>query len=237
MRQLGWGQVPNIRDLGGLPTPHGPTQFGRIARGPRRELMDDGAWNAATTWGLNTIVDLRCSYEIGRHDDDPVLTTPPPVTVVHAPTEDHDNAEFRETCFPILDSPAYWAHNIRILPDLVRHSLEAIAEATRVILVHCSAGRDRTGLVTALLLANTGVAPHLIADDYELSVRAMAGTPSHQPTHDRQAQWTPEQLDLWAAQTHPIVAQFAMDVPAHFATTRLSEATQARLHSLLVDPS
>lgn len=43
-------------------------------------MDDDGAWNAATMWGLNTIVDLRCSYEIGRHDDDPVLTTPPPVT-------------------------------------------------------------------------------------------------------------------------------------------------------------
>lgn len=168
MRKLEWGQVANIRDLGGLPTLHGPTQFGRIARSPRRELMDDGAWNAATTWGLHTIIDLRCSYEIGRHDDDPVLTTAPQLTVVHAPTEDHDNAEFRETCFPILDSPACWSHNIRILPNLVRSALEAIAEATPGILVHCSAGRDRTGLVTALLLANAGVAPHLIADDYEL---------------------------------------------------------------------
>lgn len=212
-------------------------QFGRIARSPRRELLDDGAWNAATTWGLHTIIDLRCSYEIGRHDDDPVLTTAPQLTVVHAPTEDHDNAEFRETCFPILDSPACWSHNIRILPNLVRSALEAIAEATPGILVHCSAGRDRTGLVTALLLANAGVAPHLIADDYELSVRAMAGTASHQPTHDRQARWTPEQLDPWAAQTHPIVAQFAVDVSEHFATMRLSEATQARLRSLLVDPS
>lgn len=237
MRQLGWGQVPNIRDLGGLPTPHGPTQFGRVARSPRRELMDDAAWNAATAWGLHTIIDLRCPYEIGRHDDDPVLTTVPQLTVVDAPTEDHDNAEFRETCFPILDSPAYWTHNIRILPDLVRNTLEAIAEATPGILVHCSAGRDRTGLVTALLLANAGVAPHLIADDYELSVRAMAGIPSHQPTHDRQARWTPKQLDLWVDQTHPLVGQFAEDVPAHFATMRLSEATQARLRSLLVNPS
>lgn len=139
-RDLHWSDVPNVRDLGGLPTPSGPTRFGRIVRSARRERFDDAAWEAARSWGLRTIVDLRTSNESGRRDGDPILAAEPSfATVLHAPTEDHANAEFRAVCFPILDSPEYWRHNLRILPHLVRHTLEAIAAAEPGILIHCSA--------------------------------------------------------------------------------------------------
>lgn len=134
MRELIWGQTPNLRDLGGLPAGNRITQFGRVARGPRRETLDDAGWQAASTWGLHTVVDLRCPEEAGRREGDPVLTHEPNVTVVFAPTEDHTNTEFREVCFPILDSPEYWPHSLRILPALVRRTLEAIAHATPGIL-------------------------------------------------------------------------------------------------------
>ncbi|OKL50749.1 tyrosine-protein phosphatase [Buchananella hordeovulneris] len=235
-RELTWGEVPNVRDLGGLVTPQGPTQFGRIARGPRRELLDDIGWQAARAWGLNTVVDLRCDYEVGVREEDPGAAVPQSVTIISAPTEDHENTEFQKTCFPILDSPAYWRHNLRILPAMVRATLEAIAEATPGVLVHCSAGRDRTGMITSLLLANAGVAPEVIADDYALSVRAMAGIASHQPTHDRQAAWKPEQVEDWVEKIHPLVVDFAQDVATHLDTIQLSHRTRARLRSLLVAP-
>lgn len=60
--------------------------------------------------------------------------------------------EFRAVCLPILDSPEYWQHNVRILPDLVRKTLEAIAASVPGVFVHCAAGRDRTGMISALLL-------------------------------------------------------------------------------------
>lgn len=234
VRELHWGSVPNIRDLGGLPGFRGPTRFGRIARGPRRELLDSSGWQAARDWGLRTVVDLRCPYETGLQDGDPGSQTPHGVTVIAAPTEDHDNAEFRRVCFPILDSPEYWPHNLRILPWMVRATLEAIADATPGILVHCSAGRDRTGMVTALLLGNAGVSPEAIADDYALSVRAMAGVGTHAPTHDAQTTWNHEEVDSWIAAVRPMVEHFARATPEHLNTIGLSAETRQRLQDLLL---
>lgn len=152
-------------------------------------MLSEAGWDEARRWGLATVVDLRGSSETGRRDGHPSIgpSLLDGITVVSAPTEDHDNAEFREVCFPILDSPEYWPHNLRILPHLVLATLTAIAAARPGVLVHCSAGRDRTGLVSALLLANAGVAPEAVANDYAASVMAMAGVSTHSPTHDRQA--------------------------------------------------
>ena len=101
--------------------------------------------------------------------------------------------------------------------------------------MHCSAGRDRTGMVTAILLANAGVAPGVVADDYAQSVRAMAGVASHAPTHDRQAAWSDEQVKAWLRRTRPLVERFASGIPAHLEMIGLSETTRDRLRALLLD--
>ena len=237
MRELDWGGAPNIRDLGGLAGRWGETRYGRVARGPRRELIPEQGWRAARDWGLRTVVDLRCPEEQGRRDGDPRVEeeTLRDVVIRCAPTEDHDNAEFRETCFPILDSPEYWPHNLRILPGLVAAALTTLAAAEPGIFVHCSAGRDRTGMVTAILLANAGVAPGVVADDYAQSVRAMAGVASHAPTHDRQAAWSDEQVKAWLHRTRPLVERFASGIPAHLEMIGLPEITRNRLRELLLD--
>lgn len=233
-RELRWGAVPNVRDLGGLPTSSGETRFGRVARSPRREWFDDSAWGAARSWGLRTVVDLRNEDEVGRQDGDPAVDSESTFfTVVSAPTEDHTNEDFREVCFPILDSPEYWAHNLRILPDMVRNTLETIAWAEPGVLVHCSAGRDRTGLISALLLGNAGVWPEAVAEDYAMSVCAMAGTASHSPTQDRQASWNESQLSAWLAVVHPIALTFATEVAHHLDLIGLDPVVRARLRDLL----
>lgn len=240
MRELAWDGYRNVRDLGGLPTPFsgtGSTIFGRVARGPRRELLTAEGWQDARRWGLASIIDLRCAYEIGVRDGDPVIVPEviPAVSVVHAPTEDQDNPEFREVCFPILDSPECWRHNWRILPDLVLASLEAIASAPTGVLVHCSAGRDKTGMISALLLANAGVAPAVVADDFAESVRAMAGVLTHSPTGDRQAAWGPDEVANWLSTTVPIVEDIAADPDAAFTMIGAGSELRTRLRLLLTE--
>ena len=159
----------------------------------------------------------------------------PAVSVVHAPTEDQDNPEFREVCFPILDSPEYWHHNWRILPGLVLASLDAIASAPAGVLVHCSAGRDRTGMISALLLANAGVAPAVVGADFAESVRAMAGVPTHAPTGDRQAAWGPDEVASWLSKTVPIVEDVAADPDAAFAMIGADSELRTRLRSILTE--
>jgi hypothetical protein len=240
MRDLAWDGCPNVRDLGGLPTPlsaRGQTAYGRIARGPRRELLTDAGWRDARRWGLRSIVDLRCPHEVGVRDGDPAVGpgASAAIAVVNAPTEDQEHPEFREVCFPILDSPAYWRHNWRILPELVLRALEAIATAPSGVLVHCSAGRDRTGMVSALLLSNAGVAPADVAADYAASVRAMAGTAAHAPSPDRQASWGPEEVARWIARTAPIVEEVAADPDAAFDAIGAGRELRGRLRGMLVD--
>ncbi|MBW4033653.1 MAG: tyrosine-protein phosphatase [Acidobacteria bacterium] len=241
MRNLAWDGYPDARDLGGLPTPlsrTGATLLGRVARGPRRELLTEQGWRDARRWGLAAVVDLRCAYEIGVRDGDPRVAHESlmNVTVINAPTEDQDDPEFREVCFPILDSPEYWRHNWRILPELVRGTLTAIAESPTGVLVHCSAGRDRTGMISALLLSNAGVAPSDVAADYAESVRAMAGATTHAPTKDRQATWDSRQVEDWIAETAPIVEDVAADPEAAFSAIGVDSDVRARLRALLTDP-
>ncbi|WP_402464347.1 tyrosine-protein phosphatase [Isoptericola aurantiacus] len=238
MRDLDWDGYPNARDLGGFSTPRsrtGATVPGRIARGPRREQLTGSGWSAARSWGLTTVVDLRCAAEIGTRpgdpDVDPVATDD--IDVVHAPTEDHDDAEFRRVCFPILDSPEYWPHHWRILPTLVRTALEAVADAAPGVLVHCSAGRDRTGMISALLLGHAGVAPDDVAADYAVSVRAMAGRPSHAPTADRQQQWSADQVEAWLRRAEPLVRDAATRADEAFDVIGLSTSYRRRLRDLL----
>ena len=240
MRDLPWDGYPNARDLGGLPTSasrSGATIFGRVARGPRRELLTETGWQDARRWGLATIVDLRCANEIGVREGDPDVefASTMSVSVVNAPTEDQDDPEFRAACFPILDSPEYWRHNWRILPDLVLGTLTAIATAPPGVLVHCSAGRDRTGMISALLLSNAGVSPRDVAADYAESVRAMAGIPTHSPTGDRQAAWGPEEVESWIERTAPMVEDIAADRDAAFAAIGAGPDLRMRLRALLTE--
>ncbi|MGL3807939.1 tyrosine-protein phosphatase [Paeniglutamicibacter sp. R2-26] len=242
MTELAWGGYFNARDLGGLPTalsPHGATVPGRIARGPRRERLSAGGWADARAWGLSSVVDLRCPYEIGRRDEDPVVgpETLDGLSIVNAPTEDQSDPAFREACFPILDSPEYWSHNWRLQPHLVRAALEAIASAEPGVLVHCSAGRDRTGMVSALLLGNAGVDPAAVALDYAASVRAMAGATHQSPTADAQSRWSPGETEDWLAGKVGIVRDVATGARDILEMLGVPAAVGEALRAMLIDPT
>ena len=235
LRDLTWHGGRNLHDLGGLPTHDGrKTLHGRVARGARRELLTEQGWQDAAAWGLRSVIDLRCAAEVGSRDGDPGVTPPDGIQVSLAPTEDQEDPEFVEVCFPILDSPEYWAHNVRILPHLVRATLEVVATAEPGILLHCSAGRDRTGLVSTLLLANAGVETAAIVADYAAGVRAMAGAAAHGgPTHDRQATWTRDETDAFLAEAGGHVVAFADDIDGTLDQLEIDLATRAKLRELL----
>ena len=146
-----WGDgFVNVRDLGGLPTrlsPSGRTTQGRAARGPRRAQRASTGWADAREWGSRTVVDLRRHDDAGPRSGDLTvdLAATAGLTSVAAPTEDHSGDGLREVCFPILDSPACWPHNGRVLPDLVLEALVTISDSSPGVLAHCRADRDGAG--------------------------------------------------------------------------------------------
>ena len=240
MTELAWDGYFNARDLGGMPStlaPDGVTVPGRIARGPRRERLTAEGWDDARAWGLNSVVDLRCPYEVGARDGDPVVAAGAfgHLGIVNAPTEDQTDPAFREVCFPILDSPEYWSHNWRLQPQLVRATLVAIASAEPGVLVHCSAGRDRTGMISALLLGNAGVEPDAVAGDYAASVRATAGAAHHSPTVDQQAQWSPKEVEDWLRDKVAIVRDVAVHASDILEMLKVPKVVRESLRDMLIE--
>ena len=167
-RTVRWGGLHNARDLGGLPTGTSTTRPGRVYRAPRLDGLDDRGWAELVDAGVRTIVDLRNPHEIEP------LTLPAGITRHHRPVEVWEDRDFMARWGGVLDSPEYYRANLATWPELVVDALRAVAHAPAGgVVIHCSAGRDRTGLVTALLLSLVGVPRETVVADYAASVVAM----------------------------------------------------------------
>ena len=176
----------NFRSLGGLPAAGGRRiRPHAIMRADRLIGLSDDDWRALGHAGLATICDLRSDAERAEH---------PNRVPTHLP--------LREMCCDIrndlradpalarlmLDEPnACGAERVMIeiyrrFPGYMGGTLTAIVdrvlEGGVPLLVHCSAGKDRTGFVVAMLLHALGVPEPLIREDY-LASRRWPGAETH----------------------------------------------------------
>ncbi len=151
--------VNNFRDVGGL-----PAEGGRIRSGM---LLRSGQLSAATTAGVNE-VRRRVSHIVDLRDGEEVAAEP---TEIEGPDTTH---------LPLfLGSVRSFFESDTSLDDLYLHLLEESGErlvaAIRIIaageptLVHCTVGKDRTGVTVALALAAVGTDREAIIDDYALT--------------------------------------------------------------------
>ena len=172
-RELVWDGLLNVRDLGGHPTEDGgETRFGEIVRADAIRRLTDKGWQSLLDYGIRTIVDLRMDEE--RQADPPAEL---PVTVVHVPFLEENDAVFREVEKAAATAPdqaastrAVYLIFLERFRANVAAGIKAIAEAPAGgVVVHCMGGKDRTGLATALLLRMSGVGIEEIAADYAVS--------------------------------------------------------------------
>ncbi|WP_329571323.1 tyrosine-protein phosphatase [Kitasatospora sp. NBC_01266] len=181
--------LPNVRDTGGLPGPGG-LRLGRrlLLRGP---APDTGTVAALSGLGVRTVVDLRRPAEGGDPDalallDARVLRRP-----LHA-----DLTGIRGVARP--QPGAYLAHYRRLLPQaapVAAEVLDLLAEpAAAPVYVCCSFGKDRTGLVCALVLRTLRVALADVAADYALTGRAYRALGPRDPRPAPVAAYPPADL-------------------------------------------
>lgn len=151
---------------------------GSVYRMGRREWLTETGWRQAYDGGIRTVIDLRNPDEIRRRETDPPVgaETLAAFDVVHAPTEDPGNSEFRALCVPYLNDPASYPDNARIFPGKLARVFKAVAAAPGAVVIHCSAGRDRSGMIAAMLQDLAGAGEDAIAAAYE---RAMRGINEH----------------------------------------------------------
>ena len=161
VRDLAWEGCLNVRDLGGHPTEDGgKTRFGAVVRADSVRKLSDEGWAALVEHGVKRIVDLRFHDEL---EADPPRELP--VEVVHIPLL----GVFDEV--PWFDTVGeFYLECLEGYGENFVGAVTAVARAPEGgVVVHCHAGKDRTGLVVALLLRLAGVAPGEIAADYALS--------------------------------------------------------------------
>lgn len=167
-RAIAWPELLNARDLGGLPAGAGATRFGAVVRSDSLSRLDGSGRPDLLAYGVGAIVDLRAPSELAM-----------------APSPFRDHPGWRH--LPVLDDVALqaigqvngreatyrWQLDTRG-PQLAA-AVAAIAEAPPGgVVVHCWVGKDRTGIVTALLLELAGVDRAAIVEDYALSGPALA---------------------------------------------------------------
>lgn len=147
---------------------------GSVYRMGRREWVTEAGWKSAYGDGVRTIIDLRNAAERQpRHADPDVGEALAAFDVVFAPTEDPDNREFKALCDPYLNDPAHYAANARIFPDKLAAVFKAVAAASGGVVIHCSAGRDRSGMIAAMLQDLASASDHEIVAGYQAGMRAI----------------------------------------------------------------
>ena len=179
----------NTRDLGGLPIAGGgTTRYGQYFRSADLRFVMPAGWQAALEAGVRTVLDLRNDDE-AEPGSSPGATLGAGTFAVQAPaTVAKLPAEMRAVRIPIDDindvafwqqlneqrlngTPLYFRPFVEAKAERIAAALTCIAQAgAGGVIFHCSAGRDRTGLVSLLLLSIAGVLPEAIAEDYELGL-------------------------------------------------------------------
>jgi protein-tyrosine phosphatase len=185
----------NLRDVGGIPTEDGGTITpGRLLRSDNLQDLSEADVAALLELGLSDVVDLRSDYEAESEGPGPLVGRPE-VTIhqlslfrewregVGEEKPDERPEVLPEEALPWvdleptveLDNPVA-AHYLSYLldrPDSVLEALRTIADAPGATLVHCAAGKDRTGTIVALALSLAGAERDAIVDDYAASSERM----------------------------------------------------------------
>lgn len=173
-RTLNWDGCYNIRDLGGLPLIGG----GHIRRGALIRADQLGHLTALgkdqmLAYGVRTIVDLRTRQEAAREpsaDFDGQFGAP---LYLSTPTVD-DFAQIGEQTARVRSWAEMYVLFLDTFPANHARIIEAITAAPDgPVAFHCHSGKDRTGIVAALLLELAGVPRAAIAADYALSQRQL----------------------------------------------------------------
>jgi protein tyrosine/serine phosphatase len=183
---IGWVDldgVVNMRDVGGLPTVDGGTvRSRRLLRSDNlQDLTESDIRHLVEVLGVTDVVDLRSNVEFHAEGPGPLTRT----TLTH-----HRHSLFRDDDVEVSVEDAlvlpwqdegtkarlrshdddYWAsHYLGYLadrPDSVSAALRVVASSGGATVVHCAAGKDRTGTVVGMALAVAGVPEEQIIADY-----------------------------------------------------------------------
>lgn len=168
MRHWTLPDTHNVRDLGGYAHERGgETQWRRILRADSLHHLDPGSCRMLESVGLSLVVDLRNARETGGEPN---------------PFRDHPaylNISLFDALAPIglpetpFDMAQRYSNALDACGERLATVLGHMADVPQgLVIFHCTAGKDRTGVLAALLLKLAGVSDEDIVADYALTAQS-----------------------------------------------------------------
>lgn len=226
--------VNNLRDVGGIPVGSSRVRSGMLLRsGQLSQLTPDG--QRMLNERVRRVVDLRDDAEV--HSEPSALRS---VDTTRVPLFLGSVGSFFEQN---LDLAAMYRH-------LIDESAERLVEAVRVIaegeptLVHCTVGKDRTGVTVALALSAIGADRDAVVDDYaltasQLPVERNQAIAEYFRAHMADAR---NAIELATASPAPVMAALLSDIDErhgsvadYLQSAGLSDAELAALQGALLE--
>ncbi|MFZ4894756.1 tyrosine-protein phosphatase [Plantibacter sp. Mn2098] len=228
---IGLAGTANFRDIGGLPTSDGgSTRSGVLYRSDALHRLDDAGRASLAALGVATVVDLRSDAEalampnaidetllVVRHD---LAAGAVGTSIASLPTLDELYRTILRDAGPALADIA----NVVADPHV----------AGAAIVIHCTAGKDRTGVATAVLLDAVGVDRAAIVADYARSADNLAGAWADQMLAGIRASGvepTPDIVTLVTASPAETMARTLLHLDEHYG----GAAAYLRAHGVTED--
>jgi protein-tyrosine phosphatase len=236
LRHLNLEGTYNVRDIGGYATQSGgSTRWHTVFRADSLHRLAPTGQQTLLGHGVRTVVDLRRAQEAQAAVN--VLATSPAVRYRQV-------SLLAETRTP-GSQPPLMADMYRIMLDERQAQIgEALAAPGGLpAVVHCTAGKDRTGLIVALLLGLVGVPAATIVEDYALSAQYLVGQYLEEARRRAEANgyvWESYQLQSVSRPEYMLATLEHLErryggIAAYVRTTGLSEAEITRLQEALAE--
>ena len=164
----------NVRDLGGYPTSDGrQTRWKTFVRAASLHALQPASQSALIDYGIRTVIDLRKTWEA---EEAPNVFEGSSRVTYHHQNMLGDGPEPEAAHIDTVGPANYIAASYSAWLDQrkpqIGGTLATLAEPeARPAIYHCAGGKDRTGIISALLLGIAGVPEDVIAEDYALSAR------------------------------------------------------------------
>ena len=170
-RNLNLDSVQNLRDLGGYSTKDGrKTKWGAFLRSGDMSAMTEDDQKALLRQGIRSVIDLRMAKEIAIAPN--VFSDSKQVTFFNHDfwgTRFDDYRSKRKAATPQEKLADLYCSGLEVNGFVIAQVMKTFAAGDEGFVFHCRSGKDRTGLVAAILLIIAGVPDEVIAKDFGLS--------------------------------------------------------------------
>jgi protein-tyrosine phosphatase len=160
----------NFRDVGGYQASGGTIRSGKLFRSDGIHALGDAGRESLRELGVGVVIDLRDDFEADAMPDDLGGLD---VKVMRLPVFE-GSGRSQDTVGISLE--ALYERILTLHSDVVVAALRELAHSgDEAVLIHCTAGKDRTGIVVALALLAVGVDRETVVADYAESESNLSG--------------------------------------------------------------